>query len=284
MPWSLVSPASRGIGFHLTRHLLQVTKIPVVATARKDVDEVKRRILQDLPGVESDRLTVLELDVQSNSSPNSGPSKSKGKAHTSTDETSIQRAAEDAKSMFTSDNHLHLAFAIPGILYPEKAPTQLDHAQLTRTFAVNTIGPLLLMKHFASFLPSKSTKLSDSQSQLEGLPLHAVWLMMSARVGSTTDNQLGGWFSYRASKAGVTSIAKSLDLYLQGKCGDKAMAMAYHPGTVKTGLSKEFWGSVKKEKLFSPEYAVEKMVGVVRDIGLEQRGRCWDWKGTEVLP
>lgn len=186
--------------------------------------------------------------------------------------------------MFPPDNHLHLAFAIPGILYPEKAPSQLDHEQLNRAFAINTIGPLLLMKHFTPFLPSKSTKLAISQEQEPALPPHAVWLTMSARVGSTTDNNLGGWFSYRASKAGVTSITKSLDLYLKGKCGEKAMAMAYHPGTVKTGLSKEFWGSVKKEKLFSPEYAVEKMVGVVRDIGLEQRGRCWDWRGTEVLP
>ena len=71
MPWSLVSPASRGIGFHLTRHLLQTTKIPVVATARKDVEGVKKSILQDLPDVESDRLTVLELDFTSKFSPHS---------------------------------------------------------------------------------------------------------------------------------------------------------------------------------------------------------------------
>ncbi|KAE9380185.1 NAD(P)-binding protein [Stipitochalara longipes BDJ] len=260
MPWSLVSPASRGIGFHLTRHLLQTTKIPVVATARKDVEGVRKSILQDLPNIDSGRLTVLNLDF--------------------TNETSIQRAAEDVKSMFTTANHLHLAFAIPGILYPEKSPSQLDHAHLSRTFAINTIGPLLLMKHFTPFLPTKSTKLS----QEPGLPPHAVWLTTSARVGSTTDNQLGGWFSYRASKAGVTSISKSLDLYLKGKSGDNAMAMAYHPGTVKTDLSKEFWSSVPKEKLFTPEYAVGKMVGIVQNIGLEQRGRCWDWKRTEVLP
>ena len=107
---------------------------------------------------------------------------------------------------------------------------------------------------------------------------------MAALVGSTTDNSLGGWYSYRASKAGIYSISKTLDLYLKNRSGDNAMAMAYHPGTVKTGLSKEFWGSVAKEKLFTPEYAVEKMVGVVRNIELEQRGRCWDWRGVEVLP
>jgi NAD(P)-dependent dehydrogenase (short-subunit alcohol dehydrogenase family) len=107
---------------------------------------------------------------------------------------------------------------------------------------------------------------------------------MSARVGSTTDNNLGGWYSYRASKAGVTSITKSLDLWLKTRSGENAMAIAYHPGTVKTGLSRGFWESVKEEKLFSPEYAVEKMVGVVNGVGLDGRGRCWDWRGVEVLP
>jgi NAD(P)-dependent dehydrogenase (short-subunit alcohol dehydrogenase family) len=182
--------------------------------------------------------------------------------------------------MFTSDNYLHLAFCIPGILYPEKSPSQIDHKQLTQTFAINTIGPLLLAKHITPFLPTKATTLSQSP----GLPPHAVWLNMSARVGSTSENQFGGWYSYRASKAGVTSVSKSLDLWLKARCGDKAMAIAYHPGTVKTGSSKEFWGSVKPEKLFSPEFAAEQMVGVVNRVGLEGRGRCWDWNGEEILP
>jgi NAD(P)-dependent dehydrogenase (short-subunit alcohol dehydrogenase family) len=182
--------------------------------------------------------------------------------------------------MFTSDNYLHLAFCIPGILYPEKSPSQIDHKQLTQTFAINTIGPLLLAKHITPFLPTKATTLSQSP----GLPPHAVWLNMSARVGSTWENQFGGWYSYRASKAGVTSVSKSLDLWLKTRCGGKAMAIAYHPGTVKTGLSKEFWGSVKLEKLFSPEFAAEQMVGVVNSVGLEGRGRCWDWNGEEILP
>ncbi len=71
-------------------------------------------------------------------------------------------------------------------------------------------------------------------------------------------------------------MTKSLDLFLVTRSGEKAMAMAYHPGTVKTGLSKEFWGGVKEQKLFSPEFAVEKMVGVVNSVGLEGRGRCFD--------
>jgi len=265
MAWALVTPASRGIGFHVTRHLLQNTTIPVVATARKDTKGVRKSILEDLKDVEADRLTVLELDV--------------------TDESTIERAAHGVKYLFPpTKSHLHLAFSIPGILYPEKSPSQLDYQQLTSTFAINTIGPLLLAKHFTTFLPKKSAIIPFPSKLSENLPSHAVWLNMSARVGSTSDNSLGGWYSYRASKAAVNSITKSLDLYLKTRCGDNAMAMAYHPGTVKTGLSKEFWGNVKEGKLFEPEFAVGKMVKVVNTVGLEGRGKCWDWKGEEILP
>jgi NAD(P)-dependent dehydrogenase (short-subunit alcohol dehydrogenase family) len=107
---------------------------------------------------------------------------------------------------------------------------------------------------------------------------------MAAHVGSTSDNSLGGWYSYRASKAGVYSITKTLDLYLKTRSGEKAIAIAYHPGTVKTGLSKEFWGGVKEGKLFTPEFAVGKMWDVVQNVGVEGRGKCWDWKGEEIRP
>ena len=108
--------------------------------------------------------------------------------------------------------------------------------------------------------------------------------LMSARVGSISDNRLGGWYSYRASKSAVNSIAKSLDIYLQQKAADKAMCISMHPGTVKTGLSEEFWGNVKEEKLFSPEFAAERLISVIKNVGMEGRGRCWDWQGKEIPP
>lgn len=107
---------------------------------------------------------------------------------------------------------------------------------------------------------------------------------MSARVGSTSDNALGGWYSYRASKAAVNSLTKTFDHFLKTRHGDNALAISYHPGTVKTGLSKEFWGGVKEGKLFSPDFAVEKMWEVMMAKGIESRGRCWDWRGVEILP
>lgn len=99
------------------------------------------------------------------------------------------------------------------------------------------------------------------------------------------DNRKGGWYSYRSSKAAVNSLTRSFDLQLAARSGDKAMAMAYHPGTVRTDLSRDFWETVPKEKLLEPEFAAEKMVEVVTGkVGLDGRGRCWDWKGEGILP
>lgn len=275
-PWLLVSPASRGIGLQLARRLLKSTDLPVIATARKDVEGTNRQILDGLD-VDSKRLEVLKLDVTGTfpvlTMHFSG-------LHTlDTDESTISSAATHCSSRF-SDGYLRLAFCIPGILHPEKSPSQIDHTKALHTFQINSLGPLLLVKHFSPFLPRKSTTVSP----LASLPTSAVLALMSARVGSTSDNSLGGWYSYRASKAAVNSIAKSVDIYLKQRCGEKAICVSLHPGTVKTGLSEEFWGSTPKEKLFSPEFAAEKLIEVVNGVGSEGRGRCWDWKGAEILP
>jgi NAD(P)-dependent dehydrogenase (short-subunit alcohol dehydrogenase family) len=197
------------------------------------------------------------------------------------DEQSIVDAASQVSNLFPKkDNYLHLGLCIPGILFPEKSPAQIDYDNALLTFRTNTLGPVMLLKHFAQFLPRKATTLSHQ----EGLPKQAVWSNMSARVGSISDNNLGGWYSYRASKAAVNQITKTVDNHLKTSAGDKAMSIALHPGTVKTGLSKEFWGNVKEEKLFSPEFAAEKLMEVVNSRDVGQRGRCWDWKGDEIPP
>ncbi|KAL8904443.1 MAG: hypothetical protein Q9171_007046, partial [Xanthocarpia ochracea] len=234
-PWLLTTPASRGIGLQLARRLLKTTDLPVVATARKDVDSTKAQILQDLD-VDPDRLSVLQVDV--------------------TDESTLTAATSHIHTLFPPSTHyLHLAFCTPGILHPEKSPAQISYASALETLKVNTLGPLMLLKHFSPFLPRKSTLLASSASS--PLPRHATFAIMSARVGSITDNTLGGWYSYRASKAGVNQIVKTFDLHLRHTSGEKAICVGLHPGTVKTGLSREFWGNVKKEKLFEAEWVAE---------------------------
>ncbi|KAI9755334.1 MAG: hypothetical protein M4579_004336 [Chaenotheca gracillima] len=284
-PWILTTPSSRGLGYALTRRLLRTTNLPIVATARQDPEKIKEALLKDvgLSGAEGEkRLDVLKVDV--------------------TDESTISSAASFCRSKFTSPSHLHLAFILPGILRPEKHPRALSQEAMTSTFAINTIGPLLMMKHFSDFLPSKRSQLpliseSESDSTEDGErwtpPPFATWVTMSARVGSTTENRLGGWYSYRASKAAVNSMTKTFDLQLQNSAsGNRAMAISMHPGTVKTGLSKEFWGSVPDKKLFEPDYSASQLLNVIEGFGqgrdgrgIEQaRGRCWDWSGAEIPP
>ncbi|KAL9084470.1 MAG: hypothetical protein Q9159_005232 [Coniocarpon cinnabarinum] len=226
----------------------------------------------EAPGNAESRLTVLNLDVNN--------------------EDSIAKAAEECAQRFPTrpkegeGSHLHLAFCIPGILKPEKSPAQLREDDIHAQFNTNVIGPMLILKHFSPFLPRKSTSITlDSSQTNDTIPLnHATWLNMSARVGSISDNNLGGWYSYRASKAALNQVTKTFDNYLKATSGEKATSLALHPGTVKTGLSSEFWGNVKKEKLFSPDYAAERLIDVVKTRGLEGRGLCWDWKGEEVPP
>ncbi|KAI1097225.1 NAD(P)-binding protein [Jackrogersella minutella] len=277
-PWILVSPASRGIGHALTRHLLRTTTAPVLATARADLPGVRASILDNLtpassspPFTEAEvskRLHLTQVDV--------------------TQEPSLESASAEASALFpTATHHLRLAFALPGVLHAEKSPREVDYADALHTLQVNALGPLLLMKWFGSFLPRRGTALSPlspTENEEEGTQAHATFLAASARVGSTSDNGLGGWYTYRASKAAVNSLTKTFDLHLRARCAGCALAIAYHPGTVRTDLSREFWGRVSPEKLFSPEYAVERMLEVVRTRTVADRGRCWDWRGQEVLP
>ncbi|KAK7752521.1 hypothetical protein SLS62_005489 [Diatrype stigma] len=311
-PWIFISPASRGIGQALTRHLLRTTRLPILATARSaDTGAVKASILsgvspsptspppeatkKDATEDMASRLHVVQLDV--------------------TDEPTMAAAAERAAALFPREaHHLHLGFALPGVLHPERSPAQVRYRDALATLQVNVLGPLMLMKHFGGFLPRKNTDVgfdggdgadyryyhnddggTGGKSEPLFFPQHATFLTASARVGSVSDNSLGGWYSYRASKAGVNSLAKTFNLHLQAQAKQSgrsstssgatpAIAMAYHPGTVKTGLSREFWGGVAPEKLFTAEYAVERMVDVVRTRTPEQGGRCWDWRGEEILP
>ncbi len=71
---------------------------------------------------------------------------------------------------------------------------------------------------------------------------------------------------------------------LQLQTGTKTISVGLHPGTVKTGLSRELWECTPKEKLFEPVFAAEKLLGVLRGSGSSGRGKCWDWAGKEILP
>ncbi|KAI0365710.1 NAD-P-binding protein [Pilatotrama ljubarskyi] len=280
-PFILISPATRGLSLALIRHYLRTTSLPVFGTyrphppsseQRRTPDTVREHILQPLQDVDPARLHVLPLDF--------------------TSEESIAAAADALAHALPKDaqSYIRVAFFLAGILYPERQPADLVLKNIAETFNLNVIAHLLFIKHFSRFLPPPSTAPKAHPSSAGETPPEAAsasalakWVHVSARVGSISDNALGGWYSYRASKAALNQVIRTFDLHLQAK-KLPAISVGVHPGTVKTGLSKAFWSSVKPGKLFEPEYAAERLVGVVKGLGTAERGKVWDWKGEQVKP
>ena len=141
------------------------------------------------------------------------------------DEASIAAAAEALKERGPFDRIIVAtgALTVQG-RGPEKRLAELDPAIMAQAFAVNAIGPALLIKHFAGLLPAKG---------------RCVFAALSARVGSIGDNRLGGWYSYRASKAALNQVIRTASVEIARKRPD-AIVVALHPGTVRTSLSAPF--------------------------------------------
>lgn len=187
-----------------------------------------------------------------------------------TDQHSIESAAADI-----TPQSLDLVIAATGILHdksegqlqPEKTLKQLNAENMADVFAVNTIGPALLLKHFLPLLKR------DSKS---------VFAALSARVGSISDNRLGGWYSYRASKAALNMLIKTAAIEYN-RLNKQAVIAALHPGTVDSGLSKPFQARVQEGKLFSPEKSAAHLVSVLENLKQKDSGKCFAWDG-QVIP
>lgn len=186
-----------------------------------------------------------------------------------TSETSIAEAAARLRGQAPFSS----IYVCTGLLHdsevrPEKALREIDHASMMRSFAVNAVGPALVAKHFAPLLPKDG---------------RCVFAILSARVGSISDNRLGGWYSYRASKAALNMIVKTLSVEL-ARTRPEAVCVALHPGTVDTGLSQPFQRHVKAASLFSANQAAAHLLRVVEGLSPDQTGRCFAWDGREVAP
>ncbi len=183
-----------------------------------------------------------------------------------TDESSIGVIADEWKS---AGRKFDLVFDATGALTiegegPEKSLAALNGATMARAFAINVIGPALLLKHFAPLLPA-GTK--------------SVFATLSARVGSIGDNQLGGWYSYRASKAALNQIVKTGAIEIARKLPD-AVCLALHPGTVETPLTQAF---ARGRFTHSPREAARNLLGVIDQAGPEQSGSFLAYDGS-VIP
>jgi NAD(P)-dependent dehydrogenase (short-subunit alcohol dehydrogenase family) len=149
---------------------------------------------------------------------------------------------------------------------PEKSYKMIDAAYLEKSFRVNTFGPFLLAKYFIPLLRK------DRKS---------IFSCISARVGSIEDNKLGGWHSYRASKAALNMLLKNLSIELK-YTNKYAICVGLHPGTVDTNLSKPFPKSRSHYNVFPPDESSRHLISVINKLEPKNSGNTYDWAGKRI--
>ncbi|ODN76742.1 hypothetical protein, variant [Cryptococcus amylolentus CBS 6039] len=288
MSVAVIQGASGGLGASLTRHILRHTNLSVYAlTQQPSSSRLKDTILDSLPSGErgkgklstSERLTVVDsVDVR--------------------EEDGLERAKGLVKER-EGEESVRLVVCLAGILRAEKSLAGINLQDALNSFQINTLGHLMTYKHFVPLIPSKKAfrELKRGWGE-EGDPAqglvgsgHSICCSLSARVGSIGDNERGGWYSYRASKAAVNQIIRTLDHELINK-SSSGIAYGYHPGTVLTPFTAPIIGNPSPDASqgrFDVDQAIEHLTDVMGKVqrGAEGEegewgGRCWDWKGKRI--
>ena len=153
-------------------------------------------------------------------------------------------------------------------LMPEKGLRDITAKEMKKIFEVNIIGPALVAKHFIPLLPRTGK---------------SIFAALSSRVGSISDNRLGGWHSYRASKAALNMMTKNIAIET-ARTHKEAAIIGLHPGTVDTNLSSPFQSNVKDGKLFSPEQFADYLLNVIDQASAADTGKILAWDGQEIEP
>ncbi|WVR03887.1 hypothetical protein IAU60_000886 [Kwoniella sp. DSM 27419] len=289
MSVAVIQGASGGLGRSLAAHILRHTNLKVYALTHRSQSsesDLRGAIGDQLGEQAKSRLSVMgEVDVR--------------------DEQGLENAAKQVKEREGAGT-VRLIASMAGILHPEKSLSGIDLAKALDQFQINTLGHLLTYKHFVPLIPSRKafTKLSSEWGKglnrsgggdpAKGLiwPGGSLCWSMSARVGSISDNERGGWYSYRASKAAVNQVIRCLDHELINK-SSSGVAVAYHPGTVLTPFTAPVIGHDAKPDpsngRFTIDDAVKHMTNVMSKIKRDEGGsagewggRCWDWKGERI--
>lgn len=244
---ALVQGASRGIGLALARRLVAQSDVGHVFATCRDPESAED--LTALAAAYPERLQVLALDVEQ--------------------EASMVAAAS---AVAARTERLALVINCAGVLHgphgmqPERRLTDVDADAFIRSVRVNTLGPLLMAKHFERFFRSSE---------------RAVYANLSARVGSIGDNRLGGWYAYRASKAAQNMVTRNLAIELRRRARG-IICVALHPGTVDTELSKPFQARVPAGNLFPADEAAARLLAVVNSLREDDNGKFYAWDGSEI--
>lgn len=202
----------------------------------------------ELQALAGDRLRCLPMDI--------------------TDEAQISGAIATIQAETSA---LHTVVNCVGLLHdgplqPEKSLRHLDAAQLNRYFQVNSIGAVLLAKHLQPLL-----KHGD----------RALFATLSAKLGSIGDNNLGGWYGYRASKAALNMFMHTVAIEFRRTC-PRTIVVTLHPGTTDTRLSQPFQANVPPEKLFSVDRTASQLLAVMNQLTETDSGGFFSWDGSRL--
>ncbi len=182
------------------------------------------------------------------------------------------RSIEAAAVALQDHAPLHMIVIATGQLHdgkslqPEKSYRALSADAFARAFAINATGPALVARHFLPLLPRDN---------------RAIFAALSARVSSISDNRLGGWHAYRASKAALNMIVRNLAIEL-ARTHPQTVAVTLHPGTVETALSEPFQNNVVPQQLFTPEYSAAQLLSVLNGLQPGDSGNLYAWDGQSI--
>jgi NAD(P)-dependent dehydrogenase (short-subunit alcohol dehydrogenase family) len=257
----VVTGASRGIGLQFVKSLVQRTKGTVVALCRSpDSAHGLNEIISALRDQDKSRVKVMKLDIE--------------------DQSSIDEVVVDIKSSF---DRLDLLLNVAGILGdgketpgPERSIAKIEKDWMTKTLNVNLIGPVMLSQGLLPLMEQQRRRGKNDESETRP---NSIIVNMSARVGSISDNGMGGWYSYRISKSALNQFTRTLAHEERRK---SVWSIALHPGTTDTDLSKPFQKNVQEGRLFPVDFTVDSLLGVIDSMTDENSGGLYDWAGKAI--
>ena len=184
-----------------------------------------------------------------------------------------EKNIQDAVNSIENDNENSITriFICHGILHnkvlhPEKCLENINTASFETVLNINALTPLLWLKHLTPKLTTKhSCKIT----------------IFSARIGSISDNNLGGWYCYRASKAALNMMLKSASIELARRAKNIKL-IAFHPGTTDTKLSKPFQKNIPDNKLFSTKFVAKQLLDIVDNTPIDGHLSYLDWQGKQI--
>ena len=151
-------------------------------------------------------------------------------------------------------------------LWPEKRLEDIKPEALHEIFQANAVVPALWLKLLHRVLKAKQPTIVAA---------------LSARVGSISDNRLGGWYAYRSSKSALNMLLKNIAIEYARRVKNVKL-ISFHPGTTDTDLSKPFQAAVPEGKLFTPEFVAERLIGIMDSAVVDGQLSYLDWDNKTI--